>query len=472
MLLNEIVKYNYENRPNRKYIYEKVNDKYKGITFKSFISKVNYLAYYLLDNNLEKKNILIIGKNSVNYMIADLAVTCYVGVVVHVSKDLKEKELSEIISKLDVSAVIYDGDYFIDGVKEVCEDVKFICMNEFNKIYRKYKDKELFDFSYRDENECVKIYLSSGTTGIPKSIMLSQKNILSGWDCLKRRADLNENDVCYLFLPLHHTYAGIYNFLYSLIGGFSIYLSTGIKNIANELQEVNPTIFCAVPMVYRMMYEKAGEHLKYAFGKNIKYMFSGGSKFPVEVKEVYRACNLPIFEAYALTETSASLCIAYLDDDINATGTVFENIEVIIKNADDNGVGEIAVKGENIFLGYYKNKELTDKVFDENGYFLTGDLGYKIDNKLYVVGRKKRVLLSENGENIYPEEIEIKLKDMCANITHVKIYLRDNKLFGEIYVNSEADINSVVSKYNEESQKKNIITDYVVIFDSLNTRLK
>lgn len=475
MIISKLIKDNYEKRPNKKYIYEKINGEYQGITFKDFIEKTNYLGYYLLDKNLKDKNILLIGKNSINYMITDLAILSYVGVVVNINKDTKEKEIKEIINNTNIECIIYDEDKKeeIDKIKEEYENIFYLSMNEYEDIFNSYKNRELFNFEEKDNDKCSKIVFSSGTTSNPKAVMLSLKNIFAGWESLQRRTKFYESDVIYLFLPLHHTYAGIYNFLYSLISGLSIYLSSGIENIGKELQEVNPTIFCSVPLLYRKIYEVAQDKLKYAFGKNIRFLYSGGSPFPKEIREVYLQNNLPLLEAYALTETASSFSIDYPNDkDKDSVGTIFEDIDVIVKNPDENGIGEIAVKGDNVFIGYYNNDQATKNAFDENNYFLTGDLGYIKNNKLYLVGRKKKILIGENGENIYPEDIEKKLKEKNNNITHVKAYLKNNKLVCAIYVKEYENLDELIKTYNLECTKKDIIKDYEIILDTPENRLK
>ena len=477
MIISELIKEKYIKMPNKEYIFEKKDGKFQGITFKEFIEKTNYLARYLLDKNLKNKNILLIGKNSINYMIADLAIVSYVGIVVNVNKDTKQKELKEIIENIDISCIIYDEEQveIINSIKQDKNNLIYVSMKEYEYIFKEeqQRNEELFNFPVKDNNVCSKIVFSSGTTSDPKAIMLSLKNIFSGWESLQKRTKFYESDVIYLFLPLHHTYAGIYNFLYSLISGLSIYLSSGIENIGKEILEVNPTIFCSVPLIYRKIYEVAGDNLKYAFGKNIRFMYSGGSPFPKNIRKAYLDANLPLLEAYALTETASSFSIAYPNDvDIDSVGTIYEDIDVIIKNANKNGIGEIAIKGDNVFLGYYHNDEATKKVFDENNYFLTGDLGYIKNNKLYLTGRKKKVLISENGENIYPEEIEKNLKKLNSNITHVKVYLKNQKLCCSIYVSKKENLNELINSYNKEATKKDIIKKYEVILDIPQNRLK
>lgn len=226
------------------------------------------------------------------------------------------------IGFLDVSCVIYGPEK-----KDIMEEVA-----------TKYPDLLMISM----EDVCCKIVFSSGTTAMPKAVMLSKRNLFSGMESLYKRCPFNEEDVDYLFLPLSHTYGGIYNFLYSMVFGFSIYLCSDIKSLAGELLEVNPTLFCGVPVIFRKIYEGYGNKL-----------------------------------AYALSETASTFAIQYpYDPDVKTAGTVAEDIEVKVLEPDENGVGEIVVKGDNVFLGYAKEEALTASVFTEDGFFKTGDLGY------------------------------------------------------------------------------------------------
>ena len=293
--------------------------------------------------------------------------------------------------------------------------------------------------------------------------MLSLTNILAGYEPLQKRANLNEKDTIYLFLPLHHTYANIYNFIYGFIAGAEIYLSTGIQNLAIELQEVKPTIFCAVPLVYKRIYIASQDKLKYAFGPNIRRLFCGGAKFESNIRRIYKEAGLPLCEAYALTETASSFSIEYLNDnDYESVGTIFENLDVKIINEKD-GVGDIVAKGPAVFLGYINNDKLTQQAFTKDGYFITGDIGYIKDNKLYLTGRKETVLVGDNGENIYPKEIETKLKELSNNILKVKTKLINNQLTCDIYVSdSNIDTSTIIETYNKQVTKKDIIKKYII----------
>ena len=460
MNINNIIKEAYNKWENKEYIFEKINNEYKSITYGDFIKRTTDLAKKLINYGLKDKRIIIYGKNSLDYMISDLAVLAYVGISVNINFQTTDYELKEIIKTMEIDALVYDNakKETIDLIKDEFKNIKFICMQEV--IDYSYNSCWDFEFDDKDIDKCSKIVFSSGTTSNPKGIMLSLRNIFAGWESLKKRAPLKQNDVIYLFLPLHHTYGNIYNFLYSLLSGLSIYLCSGVENITQELQEVNPTVFCAVPLIYKKIYLDNKDNLQTVFGKNIKYLFCGGTQFDTEIRKYYKKNGLPMMEAYALTETASSFSIEYPNnDDYESAGTIFEDIDVKIINKDENGIGDIIVKGDNVFLGYANNEKLTASVFTDDGYFITGDYGYIKDNKLYLKGRRDTVLIGDNGENIYPKEIENKLKTMCDSIIKVKSFLRNGKLTCNIYIKNGLNINieKIIKKYNEQVVKKDKI---------------
>lgn len=373
--INTVIDTAYAKWRDRAYIFEKIQGTYTSITYGDFITRTKRLAKRLIDMGLQNKKVLIFGPNSINYMISDLAVLAYVGVSVNINAQSSVDELKEIIEIIGIDAVIYDEQMnsVISKVITQFPNIKFLSMQE--NIHSLKNGGCSFNFDEKDNEECSKIVFSSGTMSNPKGIMLSLKNIFSGWEALQLRTPFCEKDVDYLFLPLHHIYANICNFIYSLLSGMQIYLCSGIENIEKELQEVNPTVFCGVPLIYKRMYKKIN-NFPNAFGTNIKYMYCGGAKFDEEIRKEYKK-RFPMFEAYALTETASSLSIEYPNkDDFESVGTIFENIDVKIINKNKNEVGDIVVKGDNVFLGYINNPQLTREAFTRDKYFITGDIGY------------------------------------------------------------------------------------------------
>lgn len=486
MKLRTLLISNYKNRYHQDYIYTKRNGVYEPITFGTLIENAVYLARALLDMGLKGARIIVYGDNSVEWMIADIAIMAFVGINIGIDREWKCSDVKNTISFLNADAVIYSDTKreTIQNLKAEFLNVRFISMNEdFESLIEKGKSlssgRDLFDFEERSSEECIRVVFSSGTISFPKAVMLSDTNIFSGWDCLKRRAPMDENDVCYLFLPLHHTYAGIYNFLYSLISGLKIYISTSTDSIAAELQEVNPTVFCGVPIIYRRFFEAVGGNhtlLKQAFGNRIRYLFCGGAYLDESIRAEYRNAGLNLLIAYALSETASSFAIEYSgSQNTKSVGTVYEDIDVIIAKENGNGEGEICVKGNNVFLGYLNNDEATKAAFDAEGYFHTGDMG-RLDSNgdLYLVGRKKRVIIMDNGENIYPENIEMRICQKCDNINSVRVYLHDSELKATIYLKQEdnRDYAALMKEINAEAVKNEYIGTFEVLLDSVDKRMK
>ena len=243
----------------------------------------------------------------------------------------------------------------------------------------------------------------------------------------------------------------------------------------DEIQEVRPTVFCAVPLIYERLYSVCIQNKldpKLALGGNIKYLFCGGAYFDPKIREFFKTNGLNLYEAYGLTETSSLITVEYSNkDDFHSVGTIFENIDLKIENPDEKGIGEIIVKGDNISNGYFENEELTNKAYDKDGYFHTGDLGYVENNKLFVIGRKKRIILLSNGENIFPDDIE-KLFNDYKIINKVKVYEKNKNIFASIFVNEKTDISNIIEEVNSKLPKYAKIDDYEAIQDNIESRMK
>ena len=462
---------------DREYVFEKKEGCFQAVSYGDFLDNVRGFAKHLLSLGLAGKNIMVYGENSSAYMVADLAVLQYVGVSVCVSKEWKAKEVLRAIRLLDVSCVIF-GPEKKEIIEEVAGEFPQILLISMDSVSG-FKSTEIP--TPREDDICCKIVFSSGTTAMPKAVMLSKRNLFAGLDSLYKRCPFNEEDVDYLFLPLSHTYAGIYNFLYSLVFGFQVYLCSGMKELAGELLEVNPTIFCGVPVIYRKLYEAYGSKLAYAFGNRMKYLFCGGALFAEDMRQAYKDSGLNMMEAYALSETASTFAIQYpYDSDVKTVGTVAEDIEVKVLNPDENGVGEIVVRGDNVFLGYANDEALTASVFTEDGFFKTGDLGYLLPdeehggNRLYITGRKKKELIGENGENIEPTHIEKMICEKDANINKALLYLQDGKVSCHIYLMApeDRDWENFFEEVNNELSGFERIRHYDVMTDSVENRLK
>lgn len=479
MAINELEKFlraDYEKWRDIDYLHEMVDGKYVGITFGEFIEKVNYLATYLIDNGYKDKNIGIYSPNSLAWMIADVAIMNYVGLSIGLNKDWKDDNLDYAINKCEIDLMLYSKllEDKINVVKPRHPGVEFICIeDEFERMLDcgKASCKELFALDPVDENKPAKIVFTSGSTSFPKAVMLSIKNIYASYEALGRRIQVDENDICYLFLPLNHTYGSIFNFLYSLVFGFKIYLNGDIKNMAQEMMMVKPTIFCAVPLVCVKFVDASkamNVPLKMILGGKIRYLFIGGSCLPYDIRQAFIDQGMNPQNAYALSETSSGFSIDYPDvTDMDSAGTLLEYVDAKVIDPDEDGIGELAIKGPNVFAGYLNNPQATERAFDKDGFFLTGDLGKIVDTMVYVKGRKDTMLVLINGENVSSKRICDKVKEADPRIVSVKAYIRDEMLTCDIFVKSKADMEGdwqvVIDKVNEGLSKYEKIRHFSVM---------
>ena len=495
-IIHDVLKSALEKWGSRNFIYSKTGNRFAPKTFENTVNDAWALAESLLALGLHKKHILIYGENSYEWAVSDLAVTGYVGVTVAANKEWKKHDLENVLNIADVSCVIYSNTKkdVIENVKNTFE-ISYISMQDDLPLLLKNghalldKKARRDDFRLKCSDEMCKIYFTSGTTSVSKTVMLSDKNLFSGFASLYKRAKMGTTDKSYLFLPLSHTYGGIYNLLACLYFGMALYLCSDTDKMFEELRMCSPTIFCGVPLIYERVYAMLGEEtvreaqtnqneavirrIKGMFGGSIKYLFCGGAKQNMNVRKFFRDIGFCILEAYALTETASSFSIEYPDStSLTSVGTIFEDIEVKFADVDLNGHGEILVKGDNVALGYYNNEKETKRAFDQDGYFHTGDIGYRDENnQLFLVGRKKRVIVFSNGENIYLDEIE-ELLMKNENVTRAKVFEKENQLTAIIYLKEGIDASRIIEKTNEILPTYKQIKEFETITDPINTRIK
>ena len=428
---------------------------YKDISYKEFLEDINALGTSLYSLNLKGKRVAIIGKNRYEWILSHLSNLLGSIISIPLDKDLQLEELESSLIRSKADAIIFDNK-LIEFIKKIKENRKtslkqYICMDK-NEEYDNVPDllkkgKELIEKGNKeyidneiDENAMNILLFTSGTTSKSKAVMLSQKNIASNVYALQCVEDIRPTDTNIAFLPFHHIF-GSTCIIWTLSCGLRNVFPDGLRYIKQNLNEYEVSIFVGVPILIESMYktimkeiEKQGKtklinnalkisnmlmklHIDVrrkifkqiidALGGKLRFVVSGGAPADAKIAKHFNDMGIKTVQGYGLTETSP--VIAGEDDKHMKYGTVgipMINDTIEIVNKDEEGIGEIRVKGPNVMLGYYEMPEQTEKVL-KDGWFYTGDLGrFDEEGYLIITGRSKDMIVLKNGKKVFPEELE------------------------------------------------------------------
>ncbi len=446
------------------------------------INRLNYAQ--LLDNVLkfgsalkkigleERTHIAIIGENRVQWGITYLTAMSFNYVIVPIDKNLNTNEILNIIHESDSEAIVF-SENFEPTFKERMGSLKklkyYISMDlasekdgifSMTELISKAEKISINDLPKINPDDLAEIIFTSGSLGRAKGVMLTQKNIASNLMAMTSLIYIGPADRFLSVLPIHHTYECTCGFLCPMYCGSSVHYARSLKTVVDDLQKVKATILLGVPLLFDKMFKRIyktinedklkskvvpplvkisnfvsaigwksikkkifGE-LHEKFGGSIRIFIAGGAAPDPKVAKGLREFGFNFVQGYGLTETSPILTLNQLDNfKDNAAGIPLPGVEIKINNPSQDGVGEVYAKGPNVMLGYYNNENLTTEAFD-NGWFKTGDLGYiDSDGFLHISGRKKNMILSKNGENVFPEEIE--------DLINRHPYILESFVFGE-----------------------------------------
>ncbi len=450
-------------------ILEKYNSKepFKEIKYKEFRSDVISLGTALNDYlKIKDTRIIIIGENTYHWYVSYMAILCGSGIAVPVDKELPENEIINVINRSKATAVIYSTKKkeVINKVIESNEtDVKyFIQMNSDEELNGKtvglnylikqgnilinngnnaYMDVEI------DPEEFKVLLFTSGTTSNSKGVMLCNRNLAENINAVSAFVKLYPTDRFLSILPLHHTYESTIGFLLPLSVGMSIGVCQGLKHIVSDFKEVKPTAILTVPLLVENLYKKINANIKKSkkeglvnsmihitnalkgvgidikrkvfseihenLGGNIRIIVSAAAPIDSKIGKWFEDIGILFLQGYGLTETApiAALTPEYKPM-IGSAGKPVICADIKIDNPNEKGEGEILIKSKTLMLGYYEDEEATREAI-EDGYFHSGDIGYmNEDGFLFITGRCKNVIVTQNGKNIYPEEIELLLGDI------------------------------------------------------------
>ena len=445
-------------------------------TYRQFVKDIKALSTGLLNLGLENKRVVVIGNNRYEWCTTYMAVTTGNMVIVPLDKALPEGEMKNLIQRSEAEAVVFDSKYketMLELKKDDTNNVKILIsmdddkdegIEKYSEILKNgYELLEKGDKKYQEikiDNQKMSIMLfTSGTTNLPKAVMLTQANICANISAIATWVKLYPTDTLLSFLPIHHTFECTITFLYGLYGGTTVAFCDGLKYIQKNLQEYQVSVFVAVPLVLETMYKKIQKAIEEKgktklintmskvsntllkckidlrkilfkqvldnFGGNLRVVLYGAAPMNKETIIGYNNLGIELVQGYGLTETSPVIS-AETDKEKRpgSVGLVLPNLEAKIENPNEEGIGEIVVKGPSVMMGYYKNEEETKKAL-KDGWFYTGDYGYiDKDDFLFITGRKKDIIVLKNGKNVYPQEIEF-LINKIPYVVESLVYQRE-----------------------------------------------
>ncbi len=428
---------------------EKKNGKseYDNINFSRLREEVRAFGKYLIANGLQGKKIAVIGKNSYKWMLTYLGVLYSGGIIVPLDKGLLDYEIKEQLLRSEAELVFY-ADHLKESFSEVTNIKKIVFeSDEFDNILKEgmalENEAELSDIKIDNEMMSILIF-TSGTTQKSKAVMLSQKNIAANVNAMNIWENLYETDVNLAILPFHHAFGMTQVVLFISCGMCNVFCE-GLR-IAKALTEYKVSVLVGVPAIFETIKKtilkeakrqgidkKLNMGLKISgilrkigidkrrqlfstviekLGGNMRLMINGAAAIKPETAKFFNDLGILLIQGYGLSET-APVVAAENEDHIRygSIGFPLPGVEVKIEDSDENGIGELIVKGDNVMLGYYKDEENTNAVLN-NGWFSTGDMCRRDkDGYIYITGRKKNVIVLANGKNVFPEETEQLLSD-------------------------------------------------------------
>lgn len=478
--------------PNNKafIVKNKENDKvtYRNICFTELLEEVNNFGAGLYKLGLKDKKIAIISKNRYEWALSYISILLGNMIAVPLDKGLTEIEIENSIERSNPDAIIFDNriSEHILKMKENINIKQYICMDknenftsieEIIKLGKEAREKGFkeFDEAQIDSDKLSVLCFTSGTSAKSKIVMLSQKNIASDIVAMHATEDFRSTDVNLAFLPLHHTF-GSTGILYLLSYGAATAFPDGLRYIAQNLKEYQVSVFIGVPLLIEAMYKKIMKEVENQgktkivniakkvtniapftkrkvfksiidqLGGKLRLIISGAAGLDKDVWKAFNEMGIKIIQGYGLTE--ASPVVAAENFKYGKQGSIgfpLKGVKVKIFDKNELGIGELAVQGPNVMLGYFDDEEANKEIF-RDGWLLTGDLAY-IDKEgfIFITGRKKNVIVLKNGKNVYPEEIETLINKIPL--------VKESMVFG---MPKEDDvIVSVKVQYDEEYVKEN-----------------
>ena len=498
---------------DRPFILEKFNPKepFTEITYKAFKEDVVALGTSLTKKfNLKDERIIIIGENTYHWYVSYMAAVCGAGIAVPIDKELPINEIENVIKRAKASVVIYSTKKK-DNIKKVEDNLPFVkyfiqmnsddklsgrniglntVIEEGKKLVNK-GDNSFLDIKIDPEEFKVLIF-TSGTTSQAKGVMICNRNLAENINAVNPYVYLTEKDRFFSILPLHHCYECSIGFLLPMAVGASIVVCQGLKHIVDNMKETKPTAMLAVPLLIESLYKKINKSIEKGgktgvvnsmihvtnalkavgidikrkvfseiyenLGGNLKFIVSAAAPIDPKAGKWLQDIGIILLQGYGLTETSpiAALTPEY-EPKIGSAGKALVCSKLRINNPNEKGEGEILIKSSTLMLGYYENEEATKEVV-KDGWFNSGDIGYiDKDGFLFITGRSKNVIVTKNGKNIYPEEIELMLSKI-PEIKESMVYGKEEEGNKELIITARVipNYDEIKAKYGKDISEENV----------------
>ncbi|MEL7601157.1 MAG: AMP-binding protein [Proteiniphilum sp.] len=454
-------------------------------TYGELAKEIAKLHLLFAELEIEKGDkISLVGKNHSSWSILFMATITYGAVIVPILQEFSPDSIEHIIlhsdSKLvfinsslwqkvpgkQINVPVFDMPAFslLKGDEAVEASLKSLD-DTFSRNYPGGFGKENINYADVPNDDVICLNYTSGTTGFSKGVMITANNFAGNVTYAERLRLLFTGERILAFLPMAHVYGCAFDFLYALSAGVHITLLGVIptpQNLIKALQEVKPNLIITVPLIFekiykkrilpvisksfvklllrvpginRMILDKIKQSLVKSLGGNFREVIIGGAALNAEVEAFFQKIKFPFTVGYGMTECAPLISYDHHDDFVpTSCGSVLEDImEARIDSPDPGKIpGEIQVRGENVMKGYYKNPEATAAVFTDDGWLRTGDSGIMRGRRLFIKGRLKTMILTANGQNVYPEEIESKLNNL-PYVAESLVVLREFKLVALIY---------------------------------------
>jgi len=462
------VAFSYKNNPKDK-------DTVK-VTYTEVRDYIRQMGTELIYMGLSDKHVALIGESSYKWISSYFCLMSIGSVVVPIDKDLPADEIAELIDFADCEYIIYSRTVE-DKLKSILDRIPkvktLICMSKakiegavdmFDVVARgreRYSNGDNSYYNYKiDRERLAAIFFTSGSTGGRKGVMLSQKNIVT--DMTQGMYLVSVSPKTMNVLPPHSAFVSTVNFVGHFAQGSEIYISSGPEYFAEELIEQQPVHLVLVPSLVQTLYRKIWQVAEMTgkanllrnmmkvsdflrkynidvrrklfkgildeFGGRLEFIICGGAYLSQNIIDTFESIGITVINGYGMTECAPLIsCNRNMYRKKGSAGVPILGEDVRIKNPDENGEGEICIKGTNVMMGYYKDQKGTEAAFDDDGYFRTGDYG-RVDEEgwLYITGRLKNAITLSNGQNMYPEEIEAEIYKILG-VTECVVYAGENE---------------------------------------------